>query len=308
MRWVNYLDKNFQRHLNEPGNAIFENDVASVVAFVRQQFQDTGTQKWHRASVEWLLVHLITELGVTPHADRQGQNAPTLDRAYKSILQQFKRRRDEHFNRKDRDEPASLIKDMLICKDELRRIKVLSQTREQVFESLARDIEEHEAEDIERSVEPDHPDQVTAADKIKYALARSRRETQVYERLVDDISTYLDEVYHLRSMQLRQSGIITDGQNRALVLITLVQLVFIPFATLCSYWGMNLSDINETELDQRGFWRIYGSIVVVLAIFSAFTVLSRLAWQARRFLSEEPRRKKPLMTGPVNDKLDVEGV
>lgn len=109
-------------------------------------------------------------------------------------------------------------------------------------------------------------------------------------------------------MQLRQSGIITDGQNRALVLITLVQLVFIPFATLCSYWGMNLSDINETELDQRGFWRIYGSIVVVLAIFSAFTVLSRLAWQARRFLSEEPRRKKPLMTGPVNDKLDVEGV
>lgn len=190
MRGVNYLDKNFKRHLSEPGNAIFENDVASVVAFVRQQFQDTGTQHWYRASVEWLLVHLITELGVTPHPDRQGYNAPSLDRAYKTILQQFRRRRDEHFNRKNRDEPASLIKDMLVCKDELRRIEVLCKTREQVFEKLGKDIEEHEAEDIKRGNKPDHPGEIPATEKIEYALARTRRETQVYEWLVDDICTF----------------------------------------------------------------------------------------------------------------------
>lgn len=71
---------------------------------------------------------------------------------------------------------------------------------------------------------------------------------------------------------------------------------------------MNLSDISETKLDQRAFWRICGSVVVALAVFSALTALLRLALQAKRSLAEEPRKKKPLMTGPVNDKLDVEGV
>lgn len=89
MRGVNFLDKNFKRHLEEPGDAIFDNDVASAIAFVRKQFEDSGTQKWHRANVEWLLIHLLTEIGMTPHGDRQGYNAPTLEGAYQAILQQF---------------------------------------------------------------------------------------------------------------------------------------------------------------------------------------------------------------------------
>lgn len=89
MRGVNYLDRHFKRHLAEPQDAIFDNDVASAISFVRQQFKNSGTQKWHRVSVEWLLVHIITEIGVTPHADRQGANAPTLEGAYEDLIQQF---------------------------------------------------------------------------------------------------------------------------------------------------------------------------------------------------------------------------
>lgn len=89
MRGVNYLDKNFRRHLEEPRDAIFDNDVASAIALVRKQFKDSGTQKWHRATVEWLLVHLLTEIGTTPHGDRQGYTAPTLEGSYQAILQQF---------------------------------------------------------------------------------------------------------------------------------------------------------------------------------------------------------------------------
>ena len=89
MRGVNYLDRHLQRHLEEPRDAIFDNDVASAVAFVRRQFEHSGTRNWHRVNVEWLLVHLITEVGVTPHADRQGFNAPTLQIAYQEVIQQF---------------------------------------------------------------------------------------------------------------------------------------------------------------------------------------------------------------------------
>lgn len=89
MRGINYIDKDFKTYLKEPGDAIFENDVASAIAFVRRQFQHSGTQNWHRASVEWLIVHLVTEIGISPHAVRQGFNAPRLEGAYQEVLQQF---------------------------------------------------------------------------------------------------------------------------------------------------------------------------------------------------------------------------
>ena len=91
MHGVNYLDRNFKRHLDEPRDAIFENDVASAVAFVRRQFRASGTQKWHRITVEWLIIHLMTEIGVTPHADHQGFNAPTIERAFEECIRQFVR-------------------------------------------------------------------------------------------------------------------------------------------------------------------------------------------------------------------------
>ena len=91
MRGVNYLDRNFTRHLKEPRDAIFENDVASAIAFIRQEFKTTGTKTWHTSRVDWLLVHILTEVGVTPHVDRQGFNAPTIEAAYEEVIQQFVR-------------------------------------------------------------------------------------------------------------------------------------------------------------------------------------------------------------------------
>ncbi|KAL8755943.1 MAG: hypothetical protein Q9184_004655 [Pyrenodesmia sp. 2 TL-2023] len=305
MRGINYLDKNFKRHLEEPGDAIFDNDVASAIAFVRKQFEDSGTQKWHRATVEWLLVHLLTEIGITPHGDRQGYNAPTLEGSYQALLQQFRRRRDEHFNSQNRDEPAELFKDMIICKDELRRMTVMSKRRERVFENLGKDISNFEAEDLAQGIKPEHEDEFSAAEKTQYVLRRTQKETEAYERLFDDICMSLSEVYDLRSIQQRQSSIITDGQNHALVLITLVQLVCIPFATLCSYWGMNIFDVRTTARDQHDFWHITASAVLAIALCSAIAVMLRLVWQARRSLRNEAQKREGFLTGPVNARPDV---
>lgn len=217
MRGVNYLDRNLRRHLEEPSDAIFDNDVASAVAFVRHHFKHSGTQNWHRVAVEWLVVHLMTEIGVTPHSDRQGYNAPTLEVAYQEVIQQFVsqlissryqcdftdlvpvakmqiHRRDDHFNRKDRYEPAELIQDMLICKDELRRITVVSQHREHVFETLRKDVERIEKEDLEQGRLPEHPGEASALEKVQTALSRSQRQSKAYNLLFEDIRMTLQSV------------------------------------------------------------------------------------------------------------------
>ena len=91
MAGVNYIDKNLKRHIEDPISAILENDDASAIAFTLDEFKGQGTSNWHRRSVEWLIVHLLTEIGVTPHVDRQGFNAPSLDIAYQEVIQNLVR-------------------------------------------------------------------------------------------------------------------------------------------------------------------------------------------------------------------------
>jgi len=86
---LNYLDRLFETHLKEPRDSISDNDVASATAFVSKRFEDKDTQHWPEISVEWFMMYLITEVGVTPHADRQGYNAPSLDGAYQDLIQEF---------------------------------------------------------------------------------------------------------------------------------------------------------------------------------------------------------------------------
>ncbi|KAL8969571.1 MAG: hypothetical protein Q9197_004268 [Variospora fuerteventurae] len=278
MRGVNYLDRDFKRHLDEPGDAIFDNDIASAIAFVRQQFKDTGTQHWHRATAEWLLVHLVTEIG--------------------------KRRQHEHFDRRSPNEPAALIKDMLVCKEELRRITILSKMRQHTFEQLGMDVKGFEAEDLKQGLHPDHEDELSASEKVQNAVQRARRQSEAFEILFEDICMSLTSVYDLRSIQQRQGGIITEGQNRALVLIALVQLVFIPCQTLCGYWGMNLIDIRESSWAQHDFWRVCASFVLSAALSCAVVAAMHMAWQRRRSLRKEYQRGALLFTGPANDRLD----
>ncbi|KAL9011602.1 MAG: hypothetical protein Q9173_003563 [Seirophora scorigena] len=269
MRGVNYLDCHFKRHLGEPRDAIFDNDVASAIAFVRQQFKDSGTQKWHRATAEWLLVHLMTEIGATPHVDRQGCNAPTLEGAYQEVIQQF-----------------------------VQTTSIMSKNRERTFEQLGVDVDALEGEDLEKGLQPDHRSERSASDKIQVALKRAERQTEAFELLLDDIGMSLTSVYDLRSIQQRQGGIITEGQQRALALIALVQLVFIPCQTLCGYWGMNLVDIRQSSWNQHDFWKFCANIVLPVAVSCTVLTATNMAMESLQ----------DLHLGEGSDSVDTTGL
>jgi hypothetical protein len=57
-----------------------------------KHFESKGTStpgQWHMATVEWLLVHIITEVGVTPHNFRAGRNMGGIMEAYQEILREL---------------------------------------------------------------------------------------------------------------------------------------------------------------------------------------------------------------------------
>lgn len=84
---INYINRDFQHHLRESSDAILNDPNVSVVGNMMRYFQSTGTQTWHKESVEWFLVYLLTELTVTPHNEREGLNAISIVGALQAVVQ-----------------------------------------------------------------------------------------------------------------------------------------------------------------------------------------------------------------------------
>lgn len=101
---MDYLNANFPNYLELPREDLTQEDMspedlsreglsqesfASATAQIFREFSETGTQTWFRKNVEWFLVYLITEVGVTPHNIRQGYSVPSLMDAYDAIVHEL---------------------------------------------------------------------------------------------------------------------------------------------------------------------------------------------------------------------------
>jgi len=204
MAGVNYLDKNFSRHLAEPIDAMFDNDDASAVGHAFQAFQDQGTSSWHRKTVEWFLVYLLTEVGVTPHPIRQGFNAPSFESAYSTVIQDLKRRRYERWRPK---KTVELVRDYLSCIDEITTIRIIQELKVELFKIMQLDIKKFEADDTRSRKAPDNPDGETSAERLVWAMNIVKAQHEAFERLLIDLKQSMDAVSFPYPVQLFRSHV-----------------------------------------------------------------------------------------------------
>jgi hypothetical protein len=83
---VGYINRNFSQYLNLPGTELNCTGHASPIAQIFEEFAQTGTNTWYRATVEWFLVYLITEMGALPHNIRHGYNVVSIMDAYENLV------------------------------------------------------------------------------------------------------------------------------------------------------------------------------------------------------------------------------
>ncbi|KAL9629688.1 MAG: hypothetical protein Q9164_006768, partial [Protoblastenia rupestris] len=191
MAGVNYLDKNFSKYLAEPVDAMFDNDDASAVGHAYQAFASSGTSTWHRKTVEWFLVYLLTEVGVTPHPFRQGFNAPTLDSVYNSVIQDLKRRRFEEWKPKV---TVKLVREHLSCVDELTYITLSLRKKLDLFTVMQLDIKKFETQDLRMGKEPSNFEGESSLERLSWAVATVKHQHECFERLLVDVKVSLDAV------------------------------------------------------------------------------------------------------------------
>ncbi|KAL8853448.1 MAG: hypothetical protein Q9221_001765 [Calogaya cf. arnoldii] len=282
MAGVNYLDQKLAQHLSEPADAIFDNENASAPGYVFSAFADQGTSTWHRRTVEWFLTYLITEVGVTPHAHRQGFNAPDLNLAYQAVINDLKRRRYAPWRK---DETVKLVRDYLACVDELTTVKAICQQQVSLFKSMQQDIRKFEQEDNRARRTPDYQQGESMHERVKWALTMVKERHDTFERLLTEAKQSMEALFQLRSIEQNELAIVSDSQNKAVLIFTGVTIVFLPLSFFTSYYGMNLSTIVDTPRTEGYFWRLCGSaalfIVLVVTLGASRHWLKQI-WKGRR--------------------------
>ena len=263
MAGVNYLDKHLNRHMSEPPDTVFYNDDASAVGHVYQAFADQGSATWHRRTVEWFLIYLLTEVGCTPHTIRQGGNAPSIEAAYTTIIQDLKRRR---YDKWVRGETVKLVRDYLTCVDELTSVKAIIQKKVEFFTRISVDVKRFEAEDMKAMLMPNNQNGETMNSRVDFALNIVKHQCDCYERLLIDLKQSMNALFQLRSIEQNELAIVSDSQNKAVLVFTGVTIVFLPLSFFTSYFGMNLAGIVNSELNERWFWRVCGTVALIIVL------------------------------------------
>lgn len=269
---VDYLDSRLEEYLCEPPDSIINNHHASAVGHVMKHFESKGTStrgQWHMATVEWLLVHIITEVGVTPHNFREGRNIGGLMEGYEEILRELKQR---VFDPWKRGETVTLTRKFLQCMEEVEIINKVLKKKYDFFQRLKTDCEIFEKEDQENNVVPNNPNGRTSVERASWAASVIREQLHESSFVLKELTRSMDELIHIRTIEQNELSIIRDGQERAIRLFTSVTIVFLPLSFCASYFGMQLQGIVGTRRSEVYFWYVCGtSTLAIIVVFTLYT-------------------------------------
>ena len=95
------------------------------------------------------------------------------------------------------------------------------------------------------------------------------------------------KLFQLRTIEQNELAIIAESNNKAILIFTVVTIIFLPLSFFTSYFGMNLRVIIDTERTERYFWAVCGSAtIIVVSLTVLFSFKQRLhawIWEDREY-------------------------
>lgn len=125
------------------------------------------------------------------------------------------------------------------------------------------------------------------------------------DRTTENIRDYLDgfdlpqkQAESARALAAQYIQLKTESNNKAIVIFTIVTIVFLPLSFVTSYLGMNTADIRNMEARQTLFWSI--------GVPVTFIVLATALLAAYYGPAIYETIKERVMGGPLNARTKVE--
>ena len=76
------------------------------------------------------------------------------------------------------------------------------------------------------------------------------------------------QLFQLRTIEQNELAIIAESNNKAILVFTIVTIVFLPLSFFTSYFGMNIKNTSAILSDQGYFWYVCGSITLFIVAFT----------------------------------------
>ena len=116
----------------------------------------------------------------------------------------------------------------------------------------------------------------------------------ILDRILESTSQRIDDFDELRAqaetarfLAAQSISLKAESNNKAIIVFTVVTIIFLPLSFVTSYLGMNTSDLRDMKSGQTLFWAIGAPVAVVIlgtALVAAFygTLTQRFLGRAWR--------------------------
>lgn len=200
-----------------------------------------------------------------------------------------------------RHESIDLVREYVACMNEVSQIQEIS---EQELERLQR-LREYWRDSHSNAPTSTSSDMVID-DRIAKRLVLIKRNRDNLARIQTDLKGSLDvvslqhpissgrlltpcfQLFQLRTIEQNELAIIAESNNKAIVVFTIVTIIFLPLSFFTSYFGMNLRGVVQTDRTERYFWAVCGSVTVcIVSLTVLFGFKNRLyawIWEDREFV------------------------
>ncbi|KAI4090289.1 MAG: hypothetical protein LQ344_004837 [Seirophora lacunosa] len=177
-----------------------------------------------------------------------------------------------------RDESINLVREYISCMDEVSQVHSIAKRKLDFLEKLQKDYEDVLANpDLAEQVDVPQDRSVLVADaqtcelaikSIKSAMGRIRAEHEELPGILSDLKSSLHDLFQLRTIEQNELAIMAESNNKAILVFTVVTIVFLPLSFFTSYFGMNIENTSAVLSGQGYFWGVCGSITLVIVTFT----------------------------------------
>ncbi|OGM41814.1 hypothetical protein ABOM_009626 [Aspergillus bombycis] len=206
-------------------------------------------------------------------SDLEGAGSFRLEEVYRQYSSQLRI--------KVRDKPTrTLLDDLDLLEEELESILAVIEKQKTLLRSFTSFVDDHMSKSKRGP---------------KDVLQNCIRELDDKAALYSEMNFSIEQ---LRRRVVRQVDLQQDNNSKAILVFTIVTVVFLPLSFMTSYLGMNTRDIRDMDRDQWLFWAIAAPLT--LFIVGVCMVVAYEGERIRDVITENDtnKRKKDVVSGP----------
>jgi Mg2+ and Co2+ transporter CorA len=180
-----------------------------------------------------------------------------------------------------RSPSTKLVMDLLQVQEELNIIiSIMEQQMDLVANLQGQSITGRNKGYSNSATQPHHQRPLSSlppADVATYRQVSFSRLSDPAAQLMENLQREYADLVDLRensnallNRTIQLVNIRLEDHGKAILVFTIVTIIFLPLSFISSFFGMNFSDIRDMEQTQRLFWLVAGSLTVGTVAFSVF--------------------------------------